>query len=63
MKQLRKALQEEIRANLERKRLFLFENRKRDDRQQARCYVQLTETIDCLDARKRMNKSKRKHAQ
>lgn len=53
MKQLRKALQQEIRENLERKRLLLFEIRKRDNRQQNRCYVQLTETIDCLDARKR----------
>ena len=63
MKQLRKALRKEIQEELEQKRLFLFEIRKRDNRQQNRCYVQLTETIDCLDARKRMKKSNRKQAQ
>lgn len=62
MKQLRKELQQEVTQQLERKRLALFEQRQKGNRKHDRLYEQLTETIDCLNTRKRMKPGKRPHA-
>ena len=62
MKHLRKELQREVKQQLERKRLDLFEQRQKGNRKHDRLYEQLTETIDCLDTRNRIKPGKRQHA-
>lgn len=62
MKHLRKELQQEVTQQLERKRLALFEMREKGNRKHDRLYEQLTETLDCLNTRKRMKPGKRQRA-
>lgn len=48
MSKLKNELKKEVRKALEKKRLALFEKKKRGDRKTERRYVQLTESIDQL---------------
>jgi hypothetical protein len=59
MEQLRKELKQEMKQQIERRRLALFEFREKGNRKHDRLYEQLTETLDCLNTRKRMKPGKR----
>ena len=58
MNKLQQELRQATKRQLERRRMALFEQRKKGNRKQDRHYEQLTETIDCLSetTRKRMKR-------